>query len=62
MDANCFIKEWTDAQDNINIDEILKRSALSKSFDSINRVGIIRAGVMGQGMARRVPQMVLKSL
>ena len=41
-------------EDNINIDEILKRSALSESFDSINRVGIIGAGVMGQGIAQAV--------
>ncbi|MBN8547468.1 MAG: NAD(P)-binding domain-containing protein [Ignavibacteria bacterium] len=41
-------------EDNINIDEILKRSVLSESFDSINRVGIIGAGVMGQGIAQAI--------
>ncbi|GAB1350363.1 3-hydroxybutyryl-CoA dehydrogenase [Ignavibacteriales bacterium] len=41
-------------EDNINIDDILKRSVLSESFDSINRVGIIGAGVMGQGIAQAI--------
>jgi 3-hydroxybutyryl-CoA dehydrogenase len=41
-------------EENINIDEILNRSVLSESFDAINRVGIIGAGVMGQGIAQAV--------
>ena len=41
-------------EDNINIDEILKRSVLSASVDALSRVGIIGAGVMGQGIAHAV--------
>ncbi len=41
-------------EDNINIDEILKRSVLSESVDALSRVGIIGAGVMGQGIAHAV--------
>ncbi|GJQ32025.1 MAG: 3-hydroxybutyryl-CoA dehydrogenase [Ignavibacteriaceae bacterium] len=41
-------------EDNINIDDILKRSVLSESVDALSRVGIIGAGVMGQGIAHAV--------
>ncbi|KAB2907808.1 MAG: NAD(P)-binding domain-containing protein [Ignavibacteriales bacterium] len=41
-------------EENINIDDILKRSVLSESADSLSRVGIIGAGVMGQGIAHAV--------
>lgn len=41
-------------EENFNINDYLKRSASTGSLDIINSVGIIGAGVMGQGIAQTV--------